>query len=56
MEDKLKENEAHWIVSGAFDDFLKCSNCGESWPWATAAEFLFCPHCGKLIVKPGGLK
>ena len=56
MEDKLKEIEAHWIVAGAFDDFLKCSNCGESWPWATAADFLFCPHCGnphcgKLMIK-----
>ena len=46
-----KEIEAHWFVAGAFDDFLKCSNCGESWPWATAAEFLFCPHCGKLMIK-----
>jgi Zn finger protein HypA/HybF involved in hydrogenase expression len=42
-----KAMEAVWQVSGAFDDFLKCSNCGESWPWATAAYFLFCPHCGK---------
>ena len=47
-----KEIEAHWIVAGTFGDFLKCSNCGESWPWATAAEFLFCPHCGKLMIKP----
>ena len=44
---ELKDTEAEWQVSGAFDDFLKCSNCGESWPWATAAYFLFCPHCGK---------
>jgi hypothetical protein len=44
---ELKDTEAVWQVSGAFDDFLKCSNCGESWPWATAAYFLFCPHCGK---------
>ena len=48
---ELKDTEAHWKVAGAFDDFLKCSNCGESWPWATAAEFLFCPHCGKLMIK-----
>jgi NADH pyrophosphatase NudC (nudix superfamily) len=46
---ELKDTEAEWQVSGAFDDFLKCSNCGESWPWATAAYFLFCPHCGKLM-------
>jgi NADH pyrophosphatase NudC (nudix superfamily) len=44
---ELKDTEAEWQMSGAFDDFLKCSNCGESWPWATAAYFLFCPHCGK---------
>jgi predicted RNA-binding Zn-ribbon protein involved in translation (DUF1610 family) len=44
---ELKDTQAEWQVSGAFDDFLKCSNCGESWPWATAAYFLFCPHCGK---------
>jgi hypothetical protein len=47
---ELKDTEAEWQVSGAFDDFLKCSNCGESWPWATAAYFLFCPHCGKLMI------
>lgn len=51
---ELKENEARWLVSGLFDDFLKCSNCGESWPWSTAAEFNFCPKCGKLIIKPEG--
>ena len=47
---ELKENEAQWLVSGIFDDFLKCSNCEESWPWATAAEFNFCPKCGKLMI------
>ena len=52
LEREATTNEAHWIVAGAFDDFLKCSNCGESWPWATAADFLFCPHCGKLMIKP----
>jgi NADH pyrophosphatase NudC (nudix superfamily) len=46
---ELKDTEAVWQVSGAFDDFLKCSNCGESWPWATAEEFRFCPHCGKYM-------
>ena len=46
-----RDTEAHWKVSGAFDDFLQCSNCGESWPWATAADFLFCPHCGKLMIE-----
>jgi hypothetical protein len=48
---ELKDTEARWLVSGLFDDFLKCSNCGESWSWATAADFLFCPHCGKLMIK-----
>ena len=48
---ELKENEARWLVSGLFDDFFKCSNCGESWPWQTAIEFTFCPHCGKLMIK-----
>jgi predicted RNA-binding Zn-ribbon protein involved in translation (DUF1610 family) len=46
---ELKDTEAEWQVSGTFDDFLKCSNCGESWPWATAAEFQFCPRCGKYM-------
>lgn len=47
---ELKDTEAKWLVGGIFDDFLKCSNCGESWPWATAAYFLFCPHCGKYMI------
>jgi predicted RNA-binding Zn-ribbon protein involved in translation (DUF1610 family) len=42
--------EAIWQVSGIFDDFLKCSNCGVSYPWATAAEFVFCPQCGKYMI------
>ncbi len=48
---ELKDTETHLTVAGTFDDFLKCTNCGESWPWATATEFLFCLHCGKKIVK-----
>ena len=48
---ELKDTQAKWLVSGLFDDFLKCSNCEESWPWATAAEFNFCPKCGKLMIK-----
>ena len=39
-------NEPRWIVSGMFDDFLKCLGCGESWPWQTASEFNYCPKCG----------
>lgn len=45
-----KAMEAIWQVSGIFDDFLKCSNCGVSYPWATAAEFVFCPRCGKYMI------
>lgn len=44
---ELADTEAEWQVSGTFDDFLKCSNCGESWPWAVAEYYLFCPCCGK---------
>ena len=44
---ELTDTEAEWQVSGTFDDFLKCSNCGESWPWAVAEYYLFCPCCGK---------
>ena len=47
---ELKDLEAEWQVSGTFDDFLKCSNCGESWLWVTAEEFNFCPHCGKYMI------
>lgn len=49
---ELKDTQAKWFVSGMFDDFLKCSNCDESWPWQTAVEFTFCPKCGKLMIKP----
>ena len=52
---ELKDTQAKWFVSGIFDDFLKCSNCGESWPWQTAIEFTFCPHCGKLMIKENQL-
>ena len=47
---ELKDTEAEWQVGGIFDDFLKCSNCGKSWPWATAAYFSFCPRCGKRMI------
>ena len=47
---ELKDTEARWMVAGIFDDFLKCSNCEESWPWQTAIEFNFCPKCGKLML------
>lgn len=47
---ELKDTEAEWLVAGVFDDFLQCSNCEYSWPWATATEFRFCPHCGKYMI------
>ena len=46
---ELKDTEAEWIVSGVFDDFLKCSVCGNSHPWETAMQYQFCPHCGKYM-------
>ena len=30
--EKKATNEPRWIVSGMFDDFLKCPCCEESWP------------------------
>ncbi len=47
---ELKDTEAEWIVTGIFDDFLQCSNCEYSWPWATATEFRFCPRCGRRMI------
>ena len=41
-----KQSEGEWIVSGMFDDFFKCSSCGDIHPWQTAIEYKFCPNCG----------
>ena len=41
-----KQKEGEWIVSGMFDDFLKCSSCGYQQPWQTAIEYKYCPNCG----------
>ena len=41
-----KQKEVGWIVSGMFDDFLKCSSCGYQQPWQTAIEYKYCPNCG----------
>ena len=41
-----KQSEGEWIVCGMFDDFFKCSSCGDKHPWQTAIEYKFCPHCG----------
>lgn len=42
----VKQSEGEWIVSGMFDDFLKCSSCGYQQPWQTAIEYKYCPNCG----------
>lgn len=36
-----------WIVSGTFDDFLKCSECGYKIPWSRVSEekWVGCPTC-----------
>lgn len=41
-----KQSEGEWIVCGMFDDFCKCSSCGDKHPWQTAIEYKFCPNCG----------
>lgn len=38
--------EAKWVICGMFDDFFKCSHCGDDHPWQTAIEYKFCPNCG----------
>ena len=44
--DVVEVRHAHWVVCGAFDDFLKCSSCGYDRPWQTAIEHNYCPKCG----------
>ncbi len=34
-----------WIVTGTFNDFLKCPDCGYKKPW-NQDIFNFCPKCG----------
>lgn len=49
----LKEPEqkkGRWIVTGTFDDFLKCSCCGYKKPW-NEDTFNFCPYCGVPMVE-----
>ena len=41
-----KPTEGEWIVCGMFDDFFKCSSCGDKHPWQTAIEYKYCPNCG----------
>jgi len=40
-----EQRKGKWIVTGTFDDFLKCSCCGYKTPW-NQDVFSFCPHCG----------
>ena len=40
-----------WVVSGIFDDFLKCSVCGFNSTMFTASAFNYCPICGAKMDK-----
>lgn len=40
-----EQKKGKWIVTGMFDDFLKCSCCGYKKPW-NEDTFNFCPFCG----------
>ena len=42
----VKQSEGEWEVCGMFDDFLKCSVCGDMHPWQTAIAYKYCPECG----------
>ena len=42
--------EGEWIICGAFDDFLKCSVCGDDHPWQTAIAYKYCPNCGAKMM------
>ena len=35
-----------WMVSGTFDDFLKCNICGFDCVMFVASVFNYCPICG----------
>lgn len=37
--------KGRWIVTGTFDDFVKCSCCGYKKLW-DMFEMSFCPKCG----------
>ena len=50
--DVKKVRHGTWIVSGIFDDFLKCSVCGFDLAMFIANVFNYCPICGaKMDVK-----
>lgn len=46
-----KQIEGEWLVCGMFDDFFKCSCCGDKNPWQTAIEFKLCPNCGAKMTR-----
>lgn len=45
-----EQKNGKWIVTGTFDDFLKCSCCGYRKPW-NQDIFNFCPNCGAKMDK-----
>lgn len=45
LTQKPEQKKGKWIVTGTFDDFLKCSCCGYRKPW-NQDIFNFCPKCG----------
>ena len=44
--DVVEVRHGEWEICGAFDDFLKCSLCHNSYPWMTASYYNYCPECG----------
>lgn len=46
----VEQKKGKWIVTGTFDDFLKCSCCGYKKPW-NEDIFNFCPNCGAEMEK-----
>ena len=45
-----EQKKGKWIVTGMFDDFLKCSCCAYRKPW-NQDIFNFCPNCGAEMRK-----
>ena len=52
--DYRKQIEGEWVLCGIFDDFLKCSICGDDHPLFSAINYNFCPHCGAKMSKMKG--
>ena len=47
--DVQKVRHGTWVVSGIFDDFLKCSVCGSDCVMFIASVFNYCPCCGAIM-------